>query len=175
MKTSNILIALIILFSVSCTSKNSVNEHGHEHDEEGNHIEQEEFSIAGESTKEESTTANGEQASESSTRDQQNEITVLVPANEGVEYKFYLTQYEKLTYEWFSEAPLYFDFHAEPLDYEESKYFESFTEATADKMKGTMTIPFEGSHGWYWKNNSEKDVVVTLKTQGNYRIIGLKK
>ena len=86
-----------------------------------------------------------------------------------------MKQYQKLKYEWTAENPLYFDFHGEPLDYEVTKYFESYTEGTSDKMKGTLTTPFEGPHGWYWKNNSSKDVSVTLTTKGNYRVIGSKK
>lgn len=62
MKISNILIALIILFSVACTSKNVKNEHGHEHetedsvhshDDDGNHVDQEEFTIEDKSIQEE--------------------------------------------------------------------------------------------------------------------------
>ncbi len=183
MKISKILIVSIILFSAACNSKNTENEHGHEHgtedgghthDDEGSDVEQEEFTI-GDSTNVKSTSPNNDNKTTPTTSNQENEVTVVVPANKGIEYKFYLKKYEKLTYEWTSEVPLYFDFHGEPLDYETTKYFESFTQATSDKMKGTMTAPFEGSHGWYWKNTGTKDVSVTLKTKGNYNVIGSKK
>ncbi|MFT4738694.1 MAG: hypothetical protein ACI8QD_001778 [Cyclobacteriaceae bacterium] len=180
MKISNILIAFLILFSVACDSKSeNGHEHGtaegeHTHNQDANHEEQEEFKV--------SETDSTVQASDSTTetefmvitKQQENEVTITVPAKKGVEYKFYLKQYEKLAYEWTAETPLYFDFHGEPLDYETTKYFESFTEATSNNMKGIMTVPFEGSHGWYWKNNSDKDVIVTLKTKGNYKVLGLK-
>ena len=41
-------------------------------------------------------------------------------------------------------------------------------------MTGSATVPFEGSHGWYWKNVSNQDVVIELKTSGNYLVTGLK-
>lgn len=184
MKISNILIALIMLISVACSSNNSNDEHGHEHDTEdnghshdddNNHNEQEEFILNEDSAATKSEKIRNEQESVDSYDNQENEISLVVPANKGIEYKFYIKQYEKLIYEWTAEAPLYFDFHGEPLDYDVTKYFESYTIAIADEMKGTMTIPFEGSHGWYWKNNSNKEVVVTLKTQGKYKISGLRK
>lgn len=184
MKMSNLLIVFIILFSLACTSKSAMNEHdhehgtehtGHSHDDDSNHDEQEEFTTDEDSMNVMSTIPNNEKESTITMSNQENEVTVVVPAKKSIEYKFYLKQYEKLIYEWTSETPLYFDFHGEPLDYEVTKYFESFTEATSDKMKGIMTAPFEGSHGWYWKNNSEKDVSVTLKTKGNYSVIGLRK
>ena len=180
MKISNMLIASFIIFSAACgTKSDNGHEHGtdegeHMHSEEAGHEEQEEFKVSEDATTNEATAASAEPESPVVTKQQENEVTITVPAKKGVEYKFYLKQYEKLTYEWTSEIPLYFDFHGEPLDYETTKYFESFTEATNDKVKGIMTVPFEGSHGWYWKNNSDNDVKVTLKTNGNYNILGLK-
>jgi len=98
------------------------------------------------------------------------ETTVEVPANRGIEYKFLMQQFGKITYEWSTPGtPLYFDFHGEPKG-DTTGYFESYTIATADKMKGSMTVPFDGSHGWFWKNTTDEPVIVTLITSGNYQI-----
>lgn len=98
-------------------------------------------------------------------------IDILVPANRGLEYKFKLSQFSNLTYKWTSEVPLYFDFHGEPKG-DTTGYFESYTIATINKMEGSMTVPFEGVHGWYWKNTSDDEVLVTLTTQGKYEVVG---
>jgi len=104
----------------------------------------------------------------------EDETTITVPANEGLEYKFHLEQYGNLIYEWNSDsAELYFDLHGEPQG-DTTGYFESFAAATVDEMKGSITAPFAGSHGWYWNNRSSDDVVISLKTQGNYEVLGLK-
>ena len=179
MKISNILITTLILVSAACGTKSDHSHlHGtgegeHTHDQEADHKEQEEFNV-NEDEAAETTDESAENESAVETKQQKNEVIITVPAKKGVEYKFYLKQYEKLTYNWTSESPLYFDLHGEPLDYEQTKYFESFAVATSDKMNGILTVPFEGSHGWYWKNNSDADVKVTLKTNGNYNILGLK-
>jgi len=103
-----------------------------------------------------------------------NEVEVVVPAGRGVEYKFQLSKYENLTYEWITNGEaLFFDFHGEPAG-DTTGYFESYAITTANEMKGSMTVPFDGSHGWYWKNSSDKPVKILLKTQGNYQILGLK-
>lgn len=181
MKISNILIASLMIFSVACSTKSDHDhEHGteegtHTHDQNANHDEQEEFKVSETDSTDKASDLKIDVESSLITEQQENEITITVPAKKGVEYKFYLKQYEKLTYEWTSEVPLYFDFHGEPLDYETTKYFESFAESISNKTKGVMTVPFDGSHGWYWKNNSDKAVTVTLKTKGNYNILGLKK
>ena len=104
---------------------------------------------------------------------QEDVTTVIVPAHRGVEYKFTMNQYAQINYEWTSEGvPLDFDFHGEPKG-DTTGYFLSYTLATADEMKGAMTVPFDGVHGWYWKNNSDQPVVVTLKTSGDYQVKGL--
>jgi hypothetical protein len=38
-------------------------------------------------------------------------------------------------------------------------------------MKGSLTAPFAGSHGWYWKNETDAPVIVTLSIKGNYILI----
>lgn len=104
---------------------------------------------------------------------QENQVTIEVPANSGVEYKFKLQQYANITYEWSSQGnSIYFDFHGEPKG-DTTGYFESYTIATAAEVQGSMTVPFDGVHGWYWKNISDKGITITLKTQGHYQVVGL--
>lgn len=101
-------------------------------------------------------------------------IEVLVPAGRGVEYKFAMPQYAKMTYEWMTDGDaLYFDLHGEP-EGDTTGYFESYTIATSNEMKGSFTAPFAGSHGWYWKNKTDKPIAVQLQVKGQYEVIGLK-
>lgn len=101
-------------------------------------------------------------------------IEVVVPAGRGVEYKFIMAQYQKLEYEWITDsAALYFDLHGEP-EGDTTGYFESYAIATLSEMKGSFTVPFTGSHGWYWKNTSDKSVKVQLSVKGEYSKHSLK-
>ena len=109
-----------------------------------------------------------------STNQSQNVIEVSVPPGKGIEYKFYMNQYEKMTYEWITDGEsLYFDLHGEP-EGDTTGYFESYAIATLKEMKGSFTAPFTGSHGWYWKNTSDTAVAVQLIVEGQYAVIGLK-
>ncbi len=104
---------------------------------------------------------------------QSNEIRLEIESGRGLEYKFYLEQYQSLTYQWtVDEGEIYFDFHGEPAD-DDSGYFESYAIAAASQSEGTITVPFAGTHGWYFKNNGEQKIVITLKTQGVYQLRGL--
>jgi hypothetical protein len=99
-------------------------------------------------------------------------VEVEVPPGEGVEYKFHLRAGDKMVYEWVSDpGSLFYDFHGEPTGREDG-YFESYVVTTGESSRGTFTAPFDGSHGWYWKNPSVVTVHVTLTTSGVYEVLG---
>lgn len=98
---------------------------------------------------------------------------ITIPAKKGLEYKFYISKGETLEFDWNTNGEkLYFDFHGEP-EGDKTGYFKSFKESTQSQSSGTLSVPFTGSHGWYWANKTNQAVTVFLKTSGNYKIIGL--
>lgn len=100
-------------------------------------------------------------------------VVISIPPRKGLEYKFYISKGEKLEFIWNTEGTsVYFDFHGEP-EGDKTGYFKSFKESTQDQSSGTLLVPFSGSHGWYWKNKTNQVVNITLKTRGNYKVIGL--
>jgi hypothetical protein len=104
---------------------------------------------------------------------QKNVVTVTVPPRKGVEYKFSMNQYAQMDFNWTTDGEaLYFDFHGEPKG-DTTGYFKSYTITTAKEVKGSITVPFDGVHGWYWKNTSNKTIIVTLETEGVYEVVGL--
>ncbi|REL37379.1 hypothetical protein [Thalassotalea euphylliae] len=105
---------------------------------------------------------------------EQDAVLLTVPAGKGIEYKLSMNKFQKATYEWVTDGgALYVDLHGEPKG-DTTGYFESYTIASVEEMKGSFTVPFDGSHGWYWKNNSDKDINIQLLFSGNYVIEGLK-
>ncbi|MFT4672823.1 MAG: hypothetical protein ACI945_002167 [Pseudohongiellaceae bacterium] len=120
--------------------------------------------------------SNAASSMDTNTADKENRedaTAIVIAANSGLEYKFFVEQYEELNYEWSSGSDLYFDLHGEPQG-DTTGFFKSFAEATSSEMKGSIIAPFTGSHGWYWRNSSNQEVVVSLKTNGIYEIVGLK-
>lgn len=102
----------------------------------------------------------------------QDSVDILIPAGKGLEYKLLLNEGEHLEYDWRTDgSELYFDFHGEPQG-DKTGFYESFAITTSDQMKGTLTTPFAGAHGWYWKNKTSEPITVTLATKGAYLIKG---
>ncbi len=101
-------------------------------------------------------------------------VAIVVPPKDGLEYKFYLRKGNKMEFTWKTDnGKLYFDFHGEP-EGDTSGYFKSYKETTDNQSSGSLTAPFTGSHGWYWENKSSHPVIVSLRTRGDYKILGLR-
>lgn len=100
-------------------------------------------------------------------------ITVSIPALDEIEYKLMVAKGESFQYSWKSDTgELFFDFHGEPKG-DTTGYFESFDKSTLSQSSGTMVTTFEGTHGWYWKNENSFPVDITLKVNGNYQRLDL--
>jgi hypothetical protein len=100
-------------------------------------------------------------------------VKITVPANSGLEYKFFLQKGATLDYSWKTDGgALYFDFHGEPQG-DTTGYFKSFKENTKNQSDGALLAPFTGRHGWYWENKTDSPITVLLNTKGEYRILGL--
>lgn len=105
---------------------------------------------------------------------QNDTVSIEVPPMSGLEYKLHLQKGAKLKYQWSSATEsIYFDFHGEPQG-DTTGYFESYTISTSNEISGTLTAPFEGSHGWYWKNTSTEAITISLNIEGAYQIEGIK-
>ena len=100
-------------------------------------------------------------------------ITVVVPAEKGIEYKFKSLKYGSTKYEWATDKGIvYIDFHGEVKQENPPKnvFYESYTLAYSNNIAGTLTAPFEGKHGWYFRNETNEDIAVTIRLNGQYEL-----
>jgi hypothetical protein len=85
----------------------------------------------------------------------------------GMEFKYVLDKGATILYSWKSSAFVDFDFHTEPEGAPQGTS-DSFEKGEAAQKRGAYTAPYDGIHGWYWENPSNRDVTVTLTTAGFY-------
>lgn len=103
--------------------------------------------------------------------EREDDIEVIIPANKGLEYKILVKKYGQVKYEWNSgDETMFFDFHGDPKIEAKSQWYESHTIAYSNHMIGTFTSPFEGRHGWYYVNKTNRDIVVKIKLKGQYQL-----
>lgn len=102
-------------------------------------------------------------------------ISILVAAGKGIEYKFKALKYGSVKYDWKTSNNdiVYIDFHGEVHQENppEEVFYESYTLAYSNNMAGTFTAPFEGKHGWYFRNKNDNDLTVTLHIEGQYDLL----
>ena len=96
------------------------------------------------------------------------EVTFTLEPSTFVEYKYRMDKGAPMLYSWRAAGELEYDFHTEPQNTESSAVV-SFEKGNASTRLGSYVAPFDGLHGWYWKNNGRTPVTITLTSTGFYR------
>lgn len=97
------------------------------------------------------------------------EKTLTLPPHSGVEIKAHMAKGDHLIFEWSSTGPIRMDMHGEPKGGKDGEFTSYWKQKDMSGAKGSFTAPFEGTHGWYWRNGGETPVTIRLKTSGFYQ------
>ena len=104
---------------------------------------------------------------------QTDETAIAVFPGHGKEIKMEMAKGFSADYSWTSTGPLYHDTHGDV--YANSEVYLSYSLAeSVSSDSGNITAFYGGYHGWFWKNNTDQIITVTLKTEGEYHNIGAK-
>ena len=92
-----------------------------------------------------------------------------------LEYKVAMKPGAALVYSWsVDQGTVYYDFHGEPFsDPKNATRYREEQENT--KSSGAFVAPFDGIHGWFWLNLTDKPQVITLKMSGFYELHKMEK
>ena len=92
--------------------------------------------------------------------------TFELAPGEFVEYKYRLEQGRSMLYSWTASFWVRSEMHSErdgaPAG--TAEFFEVLEEAL--QGHGSYVAPFPGIHGWYWHNESDRTVTVTIHATG---------
>lgn len=96
------------------------------------------------------------------------EMTITLEEDEGSEIKALMKKGEQFVFTWTTDGgKVNFDMHGE-----QPNAGEAFTSYWKDKNQtnanGTFVAPFDGTHGWYWRNRGDKPVTIKVKVSGFY-------
>lgn len=96
------------------------------------------------------------------------EKTLTLQPNEGAEIKAVMRTGESFVFGWTTDGgPVSFDMHGEKLNASDefSSYWKDRDQISAH---GRFVAPFDGTHGWYWKNRGTVPVTITVKVAGYF-------
>ncbi len=99
------------------------------------------------------------------------EMTLTLQPSEGVEVKAMMRRGEQFVFNWTTDGGrVNFDMHGEPpgKDDQFTSYWKAMQQTAA---QGSFVAPFDGTHGWFWRNRSDQPVTVKLKVSGFYEKI----
>ncbi len=101
---------------------------------------------------------------------QRETVDFTIAPGKFAEYKYRLEKGQALLYSWNATGRVNVDTHAEP-DGAPQGYAESYEKRDrVTQGSGTLTAPFTGIHGWYWQNQGDSEVTVTLTSAGFYKL-----
>lgn len=105
--------------------------------------------------------------------EREDSVLIHLPAGKGKEYKVKVLKYGRLMYDWHTDKGfVYSDFHGDVKEENPSKevYYESYTVANSNNLTGNLLAPYEGVHGWWFKNNTGEPITLTVHMKGQYEL-----
>ncbi|TIN46968.1 MAG: transmembrane anchor protein [Mesorhizobium sp.] len=93
------------------------------------------------------------------------EMSITLTPGEGAEIKLIMMKGAQADYSWTANGGVVnFDTHGdgggENISYEKGR--------GVGEDEGVLEAAFDGNHGWFWRNRTDADVTVTLRTSGAY-------
>jgi hypothetical protein len=106
----------------------------------------------------------------------QDEMTVTLAPHSGQEVKAHMVKGDSFIFTWASTGgPVKAEMHGEKTGATDGSFTDYWKELELTGGQGDFTAPFDGTHGWYFRNKGDTPVTVTVKTIGFYKDLFLPK
>jgi hypothetical protein len=95
------------------------------------------------------------------------EMRITLQPGEGAEVKAEIRKGEQLVFSWASEGgPVKSDMHGEPLHAKPNEFTTYWKVAQQSDGRGSFVAPFDGIHGWFWRNKGSTPVTIRVQVSG---------
>jgi hypothetical protein len=95
------------------------------------------------------------------------EMRITLQPGEGAEIKAEIRKGEQFTFSWASEGgPVKSDMHGEPFNAKPNEFTTYWKVAQQSEGRGSFTAPFDGIHGWFWRNKGSAPVTIRVQVSG---------
>jgi hypothetical protein len=97
------------------------------------------------------------------------EMSLTLQPNEGAEIKAVMRRGERLVFTWAAQnGKVNFDMHGEERNAPSDDFTSYWKGMQQVSGHGAFVAPFDGTHGWYWRNRDTKPVTIKVNTAGFY-------
>lgn len=94
------------------------------------------------------------------------EMSVTLKPGEGAEIKASIKKGQHFVFSWTSDGPVKADMHGEPYNAKPNEFTTYWKVPQQSGAQGAFTAPFDGIHGWFWRNKTDKPVTINVKVSG---------
>lgn len=95
------------------------------------------------------------------------ELTLTLQPGEGAEVKAQIRKGDQFVFSWATDGgPVKSDMHGEPLNAKPNEFTTYWKVAQQSSAQGAFVAPFDGIHGWFWRNKGDKPVTIKVKVSG---------
>lgn len=96
------------------------------------------------------------------------QLSIQLQPGKGVELKAKMRKGDQFVFSWQTDGTKVFvDMHGEKPN-DGDKFISYWEEKQSDSANGAFIAPFDGSHGWYWRNTKTTPVTITIQVSGFY-------
>ena len=100
---------------------------------------------------------------------QTGEVTLILQPDQGEEVKATMIAGGEIDYSWSTDgAKVNFELHGEQKGAASGDY-TSYEKGTSAGESGKFRAPFDGTHGWFWRNRTDKPLTITVKATGTFQ------
>lgn len=92
---------------------------------------------------------------------------VLAP-HSGHEIKAHMKKGDHLVFRWTATTPVRMDMHGEPTGAKGDEFTSYWKQKDLSAAQGQFTAPFDGTHGWFWRNAGDVEASIEIETTGFY-------
>lgn len=94
-------------------------------------------------------------------------LTVVIAPGQGTEVKARMRAGDGMVFQWRASGGLTFDMHGERPEVKDA--FTSYAVGAGQREgAGRFVAPFDGHHGWYWRNDGQDPVTVAVQVTGSH-------
>jgi hypothetical protein len=95
------------------------------------------------------------------------DMRITLQPGEGAEVKAEIRKGEQFVFSWTSEGgPVKSDMHGEPLHAKPNEFTTYWKVAQQSEGRGSFVAPFDGIHGWFWRNKGSAPVTIRVQVSG---------
>lgn len=100
----------------------------------------------------------------------EDEMTIRLEPHSGREVKAHMASGDSFVFRWASTGgPVKAEMHGEKTGAADGEFTDYWNELGMTGGQGDFTAPFDGTHGWYFRNKGDTPVTVSIRTAGFYK------